>query len=214
MRPEITCSGTFLKRSSAVEKRKETKRTKGICTERQKEIEEARETPSSSFFFSLCGSPLSLFFFPLGCCVFFFLISSLRSSCVRTTLFVHIRGEGEGRGSAARSASTHTKDSAWTRLGERERKSAREGEKGVCVCGCCPPRASPSLVSLWSGAEGQRGRGESLSPVSPSLSLARSLWGGGRGSWCCAWLAVGYDHTWLKAPHPVRFVKLSSHRLN
>ena len=25
---------------------------------------------------------------------------------------------------------------------------------------------------------------------------------------------VAYDHTWLKAPHPVRFVKLSSHRLS
>ena len=25
---------------------------------------------------------------------------------------------------------------------------------------------------------------------------------------------VGYVHTWLKAPHPVRFVKLSNHRLS
>ncbi len=25
---------------------------------------------------------------------------------------------------------------------------------------------------------------------------------------------IGYVHTWLKAPYPVRFVKLSSHRLS
>ena len=27
-----------------------------------------------------------------------------------------------------------------------------------------------------------------------------------------SFLTVGYGHTWLKAPHPVRFVKLSNHR--
>lgn len=45
--------------------------------------------------------------------------------------------------------------------------------------------------------------------IPPTFALFAG--GGPRG---CALLAVGYDHTWLKAPHPVRFVKLSSHRLN
>ena len=33
--------------------------------------------------------------------------------------------------------------------------------------------------------------------------------------WRRSWVhTFGYGHTWLKAPHPVRFVKLSNHRLN
>ena len=84
----------------------------------------------------------------------------------------------------------------------------------------CKKHAKQFQRQLRRGSGGHRKLRSTTTP-NQHLTNPAPPWGQGGGvvmgmggSWETLEHTTGYDHTWLKAPYPVRFVKLSSHRLS